>query len=62
MAESLSWQQRLSKFTKRNVVVLVVVPMLVTLHWGWAKLQNVEQFVPKEEKRELPIISVCSFL
>lgn len=54
--EILSWQQRLSRFTKRNLVMIVMIPAMVSIHWGWSKLQNVEVFVPKEDRRELPII------
>ena len=59
--ENLSWKQRLSKFAKRNIVLLVSVPMLISIHWGWMKLQNIEQFVPKHEKRELPILAVRNY-
>lgn len=53
----VDWQ-KVSKFTKRNIVLVVMVPVLVSLHLGWSVLQNVEHFVSKEEKRELPIMSV----
>ncbi|KAI9560980.1 hypothetical protein GHT06_011936 [Daphnia sinensis] len=56
MAEGFSWAQKLSRFTKRNIVMIVMVPTLVSIHWGWTKLQEVERFVPKNEKMELPII------
>ena len=46
------------RFTKRNLVMIVMIPAMVSIHWGWSKLQNVEVFVPKEDRRELPIIEV----
>jgi len=38
--------------------MIVMIPAMVSIHWGWSKLQNVEVFVPKEDRRELPIIEV----
>lgn len=56
MAEGLSWAQKLSRFTKKNIVMIVMVPTMVSIHWGWTKLQEIERFVPKNEKMELPIL------
>ena len=53
-----SWKQKCSKFVKRNIVMIVMVPVLVSMHWGWMKLQDVEKFVAPHEKRELPLLSV----
>lgn len=49
---------RLSLFVKNNIVTLVMVPAIITIHWGWSKLQNVDRFVSKEDRRELPVIQV----
>jgi hypothetical protein len=45
-------------FVNRNAVTIVMVPALVLLHWGWYKLQDVEALVKKEEKKDLPIVTV----
>jgi uncharacterized membrane protein YwzB len=42
----------------RNAVTIVMVPALIFIHWGWYKLQDVEVFVKKEEKKDLPIVIV----
>ena len=61
MAETLTFAQKFSKFAKRNVVVLVMVPAIVVLHLGWSQLQNIEQFVPKHERKEdIPIVAVTN--
>lgn len=62
MGDEASFVQRLKNFTKRNIVLVVVIPMMVSVHWAWAQLQEVEQFVPKHERRELPIFKVCRVL
>ena len=49
---------RIQKFIKRNMVVIVMVPVIVGLHLGWMLIQNNEKFVKKHEKRDLPIIEV----
>lgn len=53
-----TFAQRWSGFVKRNIVALVMIPVLISVHVGWSALQNVEQFVPKAEKKELPIVEV----
>jgi hypothetical protein len=47
-------------FFYRNAVTIVMVPALVLIHWGWYKLQDVEVLVKKEEKKDLPIVTVSS--
>ncbi|KAK3864014.1 hypothetical protein Pcinc_030275 [Petrolisthes cinctipes] len=47
---------RVREFIRRNMVMVVMVPVLVGLHYGWHKLQEVEMFVPKEDRRDLPIV------
>ena len=49
---------KFSKFLSRNAVMIVMVPTLVLIHWGWAKMQDIEVLVKKDEKKELPILSV----
>ena len=37
-------------FVKRNIVMVITIPSIVLLHYGWYKLQFNEGFVPKQEK------------
>jgi hypothetical protein len=45
-------------FLSRNIVAVVTVPALVLIHWGWYRLQNVEELVKKDEKKDIPIVIV----
>ncbi|XP_047096875.1 uncharacterized protein LOC124710364 [Schistocerca piceifrons] len=47
---------KLRSFVNRNLVAIVMIPSLIGIHWGWLRLQSVEEFVPKEERKDLPII------
>jgi hypothetical protein len=49
---------KLRGYLSRNIVAVVTVPALVLIHWGWYRLQNVEEFVKKDEKKDIPIIIV----
>jgi len=46
------------RFFSRNVVAVVTVPALVLIHCGWYRLQNVEELVRKDEKKDIPIVIV----
>jgi len=43
---------------KKNVVFVVMIPLIGAIHLGWMKLQEVDKFVSKEERRELPLLEV----
>lgn len=43
------------QFMKKNLVVLIMVPMIVGAHYGWYKLQQVDALVSQEERNKLPI-------
>lgn len=47
---------RIREFMKRNMVMIVMVPVMVGLHYGWQKIQDVEAFVPKNQRRDLPVL------
>lgn len=51
---------RIREFMKRNMVMIVMVPVMVGLHYGWQKIQDVEAFVPKNQRRDLPVLEVSS--
>lgn len=54
----MTFPEKVSKFCKRNVVALTLVPLIVGIHWGWDRLQDNPIFVRPDERKELPIIIV----
>lgn len=42
-------------FVKKNLVALIMVPMIVGAHYGWYRLQHVDSLVTAEERNKLPI-------
>lgn len=44
---------------KENKVAIVVIPLIITIHWGWYELQKVPHLGGKVPK-EMPIISVST--
>lgn len=40
----------LVSFLRRNIVLVVTIPSVALLHFGWYRMQFNEAFVPKEEK------------
>lgn len=47
-------------FISKNLVVLVMVPVIIGSHYGWSKLQGVDYLVSPEERKKLPFYSVIS--
>lgn len=45
-------------FVNRNLVAIVMVPSLIALHYGWSLLQQNDALVKKEERIDLPIVTV----
>ncbi|XP_028168719.1 uncharacterized protein LOC135080515 [Ostrinia nubilalis] len=45
-------------FISRNIVALVMVPMIIGGHYGWYKLQENDTLVSPEEREKLPIIKM----
>lgn len=37
-------------FLRRNIVIIVTVPSIIGMHYGWYRLQFNETFVPKNER------------
>lgn len=48
---------RLSEFVKRNIVLFVMIPTIVGIHWGWSKLQEIEE-IAGPRKQQHPIAKV----
>ncbi|KAL0868920.1 hypothetical protein ABMA27_007250 [Loxostege sticticalis] len=42
-------------FISKNIVALVMVPVIIGGHYGWYKLQEIETLVTPEERAKLPI-------
>lgn len=53
---------RAREFLRRNMVLVVMVPVLLGVHYGWQKVQDVEMFVPKQQRRDLPVIEGAKYL
>lgn len=58
----MSLSGKVTKFCQRNAVMLTVVPLIVGVHWGWYKLQQMPYLVKPEDKKELPIVLVEMFV
>lgn len=39
-------------WVKRNLVILVTVPLIIGIHYGWGYLQQNETLVPPHEKKD----------
>lgn len=48
-------------FVKKNLVALIMVPMIVGAHYGWYRLQHVDSLVTAEERNKLPITKVIPY-
>uniref|UniRef100_A0A336M3D6 CSON009053 protein n=1 Tax=Culicoides sonorensis TaxID=179676 RepID=A0A336M3D6_CULSO len=45
-------------FVKRNLVAIVMIPSVILVHYGWTKLQYIDDLVPaSERKTENPAIA-----
>ncbi|XP_028041173.1 uncharacterized protein LOC114251187 [Bombyx mandarina] len=44
----------LKQFTTKNAVLLIMIPALGGLHYGWYKLQSVDSLVPDKDRSRLP--------
>lgn len=50
-------------FVKRNLVAIVMIPSIVLMHYGWQKLQLMEDLVPAHERKDVnPAIEVSESL
>lgn len=56
--------ERVTNFLNKNLVLVVMIPGIVGLHWGWYKLQHNEKFVKKEDQiiNDQPIFVVSCFI
>jgi hypothetical protein len=49
-------------FVNKNLVAIVMIPSIIGVHYGWSFLQNNEELIPKEDKKEQPIFSIVKRL
>ncbi|KAG7171289.1 McKusick-Kaufman/Bardet-Biedl syndromes putative chaperonin-like [Homarus americanus] len=53
---------RAREFMKRNIVLIIMLPAIVGLHYGWQKIQDIELFVPKQQRKDLPVIQGAKYV
>jgi len=51
---------KLADVLRRNIVLLVCIPSLIALHYGWYKLQYNEDFVSAESRKNTKVIGLIS--
>ncbi|KAK7071020.1 hypothetical protein SK128_013628 [Halocaridina rubra] len=62
-AKGMGFQKgRFGEFMHRNMVVIVMIPVIIGFHWGWQRLQYNEAFVPKGQKRDLPVVEGARYI
>lgn len=45
-------------FLRKYIVTIVMIPSIIGIHWGWDLLQRNETFVKKDERIDLPVVTV----
>lgn len=50
--------KNVGKYINDRLSLIVGIGIIVSIHWGWYKLQQVPSFVNESERKELPIILV----
>ncbi|KXJ74725.1 hypothetical protein RP20_CCG013073 [Aedes albopictus] len=51
---------RFKSFVNNNLVVIVMIPALIGIHWGWYQLHQNEALVPANERKEMPLFKMIS--
>ncbi|XP_018570932.1 uncharacterized protein LOC108910714 isoform X2 [Anoplophora glabripennis] len=51
-------KRKLGKLINDNIVLIVGIPLIIGIHYGWAKLQDIPYLVDPAHKKQLPIITV----
>lgn len=49
---------KLRSFLSKNLVVIIVVPALIGAHYGWYKLQQVDELVSPVDRQRSPLAKV----
>lgn len=50
--------EKFRAFINRNILLVVMIPGIGGIHWGWQKIQEKDVFVAPHERREFPPITV----
>ena len=52
---------RIKEFFRRNIVMVVSIPGIIGMHYGWLYLQKIDVLVPNKshQNNDLPIMKVC---
>lgn len=58
----MSSGNKFRKFIKENLLLLTVIPLIVSFHWGWLQLQKNEKLVPPDQRKDLPIMIVINWM
>lgn len=51
-------QGKIKSFIDNNLVLIVFVPWIIGMHWGWAKIQDNPKLCDQEHKKDIPIFMV----
>lgn len=43
-------------------MLLVMLPTIIGLHYSWQKIQDIELFVPKQQRKDLPVIQGAKYI
>jgi len=52
----------LAGILRRNIVLVVCIPSLVAIHYGWYSLQFNELFVSKKDREDLKVAGFVSIV
>ncbi|ENN77680.1 hypothetical protein D910_06005 [Dendroctonus ponderosae] len=50
--------QKIGRFLNNYFVLLVGVPLIVGIHWGWWKIQQNPELVDAQDRKKLPLFTV----
>ncbi|KAJ8936551.1 hypothetical protein NQ314_012291 [Rhamnusium bicolor] len=53
---------KLGKWLHDNMVLLIGIPLIVGVHYGWWKLQQIPALVDQSQNKEIPIIGAIKAL
>lgn len=38
-------------WVRRNIVAIIMVPSIIGIHYGWTRMQQIEELVPENERK-----------
>lgn len=51
---------KLAKWLNDNIVMITGIPLIIGIHYGWTKLQDIPYLVDQSQKKEMPIVAVSN--